>query len=615
MQRSRPKGRSYIPQHNVDQSLDYDDVEDDDSEYTNVGIERSNGGIGRAPPKAKLNNNITNSIRVRAPPAHPKPIRGKKDNSKSEVGKIATFVNLNDIPDGLPDSPKRGGIVGGGGGVSNGVSYGQPKSIHNPQLTQYHHQQPQQYNNDKIPAFEPMQPSPNSLYKVTAPPLPSEGSYNVGVNMSRRIVPKLSQMRPMQMDNYEPSPIDNNSNGSMSARSNNSGHDSNSNKIIANSNYDDDAYQISSHEDVDHGFSAPNSSRNNSDDYDYDDDYIKNNFNTNRHSNRNSKKNKVNSKNVNSSKSESNSDDYTSWDDDDEGLDEYYVGGDDPFFDNDRPSSSHSYSWTPEKNKRGITKSKNTHIKTDNTSSKNIKSTRVAGGAGAINSNNKVKSTVYEERSRKPIQPSGNGSVSSNNNNIKVYPKYVPPALPIESMSDVSNSQGKEYRGKDKLYFSKAPRQVDYKPGTLNSYVASKPKEYVEIKKSKPDLNTDELKAKRANAARVKEFSKKLTEYNKQALREQRKLPSSKEMSAMSIAKSKYESKREKMLEFARQIPKPKPKAVNENEEFEHGYMTREDEFGMSHEAAMRMQELEAKHAQSQARVEAIKRALKKSNK
>ena len=106
-------------------------------------------------------------------------------------------------------------------------------------------------------------------------------------------------------------------------------------------------------------------------------------------------------------------------------------------------------------------------------------------------------------------------------------------------------------------------------------------------------------------------FSKKLTEYNKQAFREQRKLPSSKEMSAMSIAKSKYDSKREKMLEFARQIPKPKPKPIDEKEEFEHGYMTREDEFGMSYEAAMRMQELEAKHAQSQARVDSIKRALK----
>ena len=40
--------------------------------------------------------------------------------------------------------------------------------------------------------------------------------------------------------------------------------------------------------------------------------------------------------------------------------------------------------------------------------------------------------------------------------------------------------------------------------------------------------------------------------------------------------------------------------------------MTADDEFGMSHENAMRLQELEAKHNDSQAQLDAIKRALKR---
>ncbi len=623
MQRSRPKGRSYIPQSNMNQSLDYHDVDDDDLGYVNVGIPGSNGGIGRAPPKAKLNNNNANSNRVRAPPAHPKPRRGKQNSSKSEVGKIATFVNLNDIPDGLPDSPKRRGI--GEGGFSNIMNYGQQAPSHHQKSMHNSPQQPQyQQQSNRIPAYEPMQASPNTLrYNMAAPSLPSEGGhvnnnmnmnngYNVGMNMPGRIVPKLSQMRPMQMDDDDSSPRVGNSNvnGSISARSNKS---SRGNKSSARSDYNYE-HHMSVHENIDHGFSAPNSSRDDYDGDEYNDNYKNNSRNRNIPQSRDNSHMKVNNK-------KNDNDGYTSWDDDEEDLDEYNGGGDDPFFDNDRPLSSHSYSSTPERNKRGATKSRN--ISTKN---KNIQSTRVTGG-GALNSNNKiVKSTINDDRNRKMnsfnentnnrhnhsknSQFSSNVSVSSNNNN-KVHHNYVPPALPIESMSEIRNSKEKEFKGKDKLYYSKAPRQVDYKPGTLNSYVASKPKEYVEIKKSKPDLNTDELKAKRANAARVKEFSKKLTEYNKQAFREQRKLPSSKEMSAMSIAKSKYDSKREKMLEFARQIPKPKPKPIDEKEEFEHGYMTREDEFGMSYEAAMRMQELEAKHAQSQARVDSIKRALK----
>ena len=65
------------------------------------------------------------------------------------------------------------------------------------------------------------------------------------------------------------------------------------------------------------------------------------------------------------------------------------------------------------------------------------------------------------------------------------------PALPCEK-PEVPEDQ--------KLYFSKQPRQVEYVPGTLKDYKANQPMEYQEIpKKLKPDLNSDTLKAKRAN--------------------------------------------------------------------------------------------------------------------
>jgi hypothetical protein len=43
------------------------------------------------------------------------------------------------------------------------------------------------------------------------------------------------------------------------------------------------------------------------------------------------------------------------------------------------------------------------------------------------------------------------------------------------------------------------------------------------------DLNTEELRAKRANAERIKEFAKNLQKYNREILQQQRKLPSSSE--------------------------------------------------------------------------------------
>lgn len=65
--------------------------------------------------------------------------------------------------------------------------------------------------------------------------------------------------------------------------------------------------------------------------------------------------------------------------------------------------------------------------------------------------------------------------------------------------------------------------------------------------------------AKRANAERIKEFSKQLQEFNSQVAQNQRKLPPANEMNEISVSKLKEESKRERAAQFARQVPLPAP--------------------------------------------------------
>jgi len=148
-------------------------------------------------------------------------------------------------------------------------------------------------------------------------------------------------------------------------------------------------------------------------------------------------------------------------------------------------------------------------------------------------------------------------------------------------------------------------------------------------------LNTDVLKAKRANAERIKEFSKGLMRYNQDMLHHQRKLPQSAEANDMEISKQKNMSKRERALQFAKNVPKPKvassgnggnaPGGVKhcvdgddqgDDEDwagrgYDHDYVTSSDTTGMDYAAANRLDELEAKHEASKRQIEAIKRSLK----
>jgi len=147
-------------------------------------------------------------------------------------------------------------------------------------------------------------------------------------------------------------------------------------------------------------------------------------------------------------------------------------------------------------------------------------------------------------------------------------------------------------------------------------------------------LNSDVLKAKRANADRIKEFSKQLNRYNQEVLHQQRKLPQSSESNDIEISKQKNMSKRERALHFAKSVPKPKvaqsgngegmnseSKAISTRSEideddwagrgYDHDYVTSADTTGMDYTAANRLDELQAKHQASVRQVEAIKRSLK----
>lgn len=64
--------------------------------------------------------------------------------------------------------------------------------------------------------------------------------------------------------------------------------------------------------------------------------------------------------------------------------------------------------------------------------------------------------------------------------------------------------------------------------------------------------------AKRANLDRIKEFSRNLQSYNRQVIGQQPKLPSASEKHDIAVSEQKYNSRRQKAIEFAKNVPKPK---------------------------------------------------------
>ncbi len=128
------------------------------------------------------------------------------------------------------------------------------------------------------------------------------------------------------------------------------------------------------------------------------------------------------------------------------------------------------------------------------------------------------------------------------------------------------------------------------------------------------DLYTDELVAKRANLDRIKEFSKNLKNFNQESLQQQRKLPAPMEKADMVISAKKQESGRQRALEFARNIPKPKvassKSAGSDKYDGACDGLNIGMEMGDDYAEDAKLQELESKHVQKRAQIEAIRRQM-----
>lgn len=104
----------------------------------------------------------------------------------------------------------------------------------------------------------------------------------------------------------------------------------------------------------------------------------------------------------------------------------------------------------------------------------------------------------------------------------------------------------------DQLAFSRKARPVQYEPCKLAQYKKEKPAGYYELGKLQPDLNSDELVQKRANAERIKAFSKGLRDINKASSGTKKPVENNEQ------SPKKPKSTRDKALEFAKRVPKPK---------------------------------------------------------
>jgi hypothetical protein len=137
------------------------------------------------------------------------------------------------------------------------------------------------------------------------------------------------------------------------------------------------------------------------------------------------------------------------------------------------------------------------------------------------------------------------------------------------------------------------------------------------------------LKAKRANSERVKEFSKQLLIFNKEEIKRQER---DSEPVDRRIGSKQVPSAREKAIQFAKQIPKPKGKLlagvkVERYAERDGDYGDTEEEncigegiYGGEFDDLLRgnvdesysgkIQELQAKHGENRRKADAIKKSL-----
>lgn len=112
------------------------------------------------------------------------------------------------------------------------------------------------------------------------------------------------------------------------------------------------------------------------------------------------------------------------------------------------------------------------------------------------------------------------------------------------------------------------------------------------------DLNSSELVAKRANAERIKQFSKNLNDFNRVAIKNGATAEEKEASHQVKVL-----SKREKALQFAQNVPKPKVIELK-------SVAQERSNVGLSSAPTSKIDELTSRHLQSKKQVDAIKKSM-----
>ena len=178
----------------------------------------------------------------------------------------------------------------------------------------------------------------------------------------------------------------------------------------------------------------------------------------------------------------------------------------------------------------------------------------------------------------------------------------------------------------DKLYYSKKSRKVEYKPYTTKQYLLSKPKTYYELGKLQADLNRSDLVERRERRNKAMSFAKKLQKQNaeqqerlkKRNLERRQRLYYSygsnndvDKLGGNRRSQPKALSARERALQFAKTIPKPRVKSASPRVVAQS--QPKESRHNEELHTESDLEELERQHDSHLMQIERIKREYNRS--
>lgn len=165
-------------------------------------------------------------------------------------------------------------------------------------------------------------------------------------------------------------------------------------------------------------------------------------------------------------------------------------------------------------------------------------------------------------------------------------------------------NQAKIQTYSDHLAYSKKARPVNYRPKNLKQWKENKPEGYQELGKLQPDLNADHLVEQRANRDRVKEFSRNLHRINEKMCKDDARKP------RKELQENKELSSREKAQAYAKRVPRPRRRRVEEPvPQYDEQSNLSDSELGAEAELSA-LDELEMKHNAARKEVEAIRKQM-----